>query len=209
MSKQKNHNTNKEMEQHADVAVEDADQENQPLDGKDGTPELTLEDGQEAREQAAATQGKADAPVEVDEEPIQQQMLRLRADFDNYKKRMIKERSEFGMYATEKLIEGLLPVLDHYEMGLETARNHNIHQDVLQGFEMIYNQLLTELGKSGLSPIEALGQEFDPQVHECISHLPSPDVPHDKVMNQVRRGYRLHNKVLRATQVVVSSGKPE
>lgn len=153
----------------------------------------------------------ADAAQEVEEpaaDPLELRLLRHQADFDNYRKRMVRERQEWAQRAAEDLLTDLLPVLDHYKMGLEMASKHQTDEAVQNGFQLVYDQLLSALKKAGLEPIDAEGQPFDPHLHEAITHLPSADHDADLVLTQTRRGFRLGSKLLRPSQVVVSSGPP-
>lgn len=139
-------------------------------------------------------------------ETLKDQMLRLQADFDNYRKRSARERQEQAARAAEDLLRDLLPVADHFEMGLKTARAHGADASVVDGFQLVYDQLQAVLRKAGLEPVAADGQPFNPEVHEAVSHLPSETVPADGVIEQTRAGYLLGGKLLRAAQVVVSRG---
>lgn len=145
---------------------------------------------------------------EEKEEPLRLQLMRLRADFDNFRKRQVRERAEWIVRANEDLFLELLPVLDHYEMGLKSAKEHQIEDSVTEGFKLVYNQLLDLLAKHNVTPVEAIGEAFNPHVHEALTHIPS-NKPAETVVEQVRRGYMLNDKLLRAAQVVVSSGSPE
>ena len=175
---------------------------------------LTPEDGVAATEKtevdpavlAELTQQIESLKTQVEERSTQ--YMRIAADFENYRKRMLRDRAEYVRRANEQLLEELLPVLDHFEMGMETARTQKVEPSVLEGFKLVYDQLLGVLLKSGLEPIDAMDTDFDPHRHECISHLPSEHVPADRVIAQTRRGYRLGDYILRAAQVVVSSGPP-
>jgi molecular chaperone GrpE len=140
------------------------------------------------------------------EEPLQQQLLRLRADFDNFRKRTQRERGEWAQRATEDLMVELIPVLDHFELGMQSALAHQADTAIVDGFRVVYDQLLAVLKKAGLTPFDAVGQPADPHRHEVVSHLPSEEFPADQVMVQTRRGYLLGDRLLRAAQVVVSSG---
>jgi molecular chaperone GrpE len=149
-----------------------------------------------------------DAAEEKEEEPLRLQLMRLQADFDNFRKRQTRERAEWILRANEDLFLEILPVLDHYEMGLKSAEEHQTDCSVTEGFKMVYNQLLDVLKKSNVEPIDAVGKPFDPHHHEALTHMPS-DEPAETVVQEVRRGYMMGDKLLRAAQVIVSSGKPE
>ena len=131
---------------------------------------------------------------------------RLQAEFDNYRKRMAREKLDWIAFANEKLVLDLLPVLDHFELGLADCAQNGTAETVTEGFQLIYNQLRSALEKAGVQTIDAEGQPFDPNLHEAISMLPSDTVPAEQVLAQSRRGYKIGAKLLRPAQVVVSSG---
>ncbi len=140
------------------------------------------------------------------EEALQSRLLRLQADFENYRKRMAREKKDWIAFASEKLVMDLLPVLDHFELGLADSAHNGAPEAFTEGFRLIYSQLQAAIEKAGVQPIDAEGAEFDPNLHEAITHAPSPDVPENHVMAQTRRGYRMGDRLLRPAQVVVSSG---
>ena len=155
---------------------------------------------------APAQSAPAAEPQPSPEEVLQDRLLRLQADFDNYRKRMDREKKDWIAFASEKLVLELLPVLDHFELGLADSAKNGAPAAFVEGFQLICNQLRAALEKAGVQAIDAEGAAFDPHVHEAITHLPSDDVPADHVVAQTRRGYKLGDKLLRAAQVVVSSG---
>jgi molecular chaperone GrpE len=150
----------------------------------------------------------APVPVPDDEEPLKLQMLRLQADFDNFRKRTQRERAELFLMANETLFLEMLPVIDHFEMGFKSAESHQTDCSVTDGFRLVYNQLFDVLKKFNVTPVEAVGAPFDPHRHEALLHMPS-DQPAETVIEQVRRGWLLGDKLLRAAQVIVSSGRQE
>ncbi len=139
---------------------------------------------------------------------LQDRVIRLQADFENFRKRTLREKSELFRSANEDLMSELLPVLDHFDMALDAARNASAPEALAEGVRMVREQLSAVLARFGLQAVEAGGQPFDPTLHEAISHLPSETVPENGVMAQTRRGYRLGDKLIRPSQVVVSSGAP-
>lgn len=155
---------------------------------------------------APAEAAAAAEPLPSPEEVLQDRLLRLQADFENYRKRMDREKKDWIAFANEKLVLELLPVLDHFELGLADSAKNGAPAAFVEGFQLICNQLRSALEKAGVQAIDAEGAAFDPHVHEAITHLPSDDVPADHVVAQTRRGYKLGDKLLRAAQVVVSSG---
>jgi molecular chaperone GrpE len=149
------------------------------------------------------------AIVEEEEESLRDQFVRLQADFANFRNRTQRERVELYQRANEDLLLEILPVLDHYEMGLQTAEQHDADQAVVDGFKLVFDQFQNVLNKFNLIPIEAVGEAFDPHKHEALTHMPSDEYPAEVCSNQVRRGYLFGDKLLRAAQVVVSSGPAE
>jgi len=140
---------------------------------------------------------------------LQDQLLRLQADFDNFRKRTLREKTEiFDMAASELMLE-LLPVLDHLQLGIQAALVHKADKAIQQGLQLIFDQLMGVLMKFGLTPFDAEQQVFDPARFEAVSHMASDKEPEGSVLAQTRRGYMLRNKLLRPAQVVVSSGPPK
>ena len=141
------------------------------------------------------------------EEVLKDRLLRLQADFDNFRKRMDREKKDWIAFASEKLVLDLIPVLDHFELGLADSAKNGAPPAIIEGFQLVCNQLRAALEKAGVQVIDAAGGAvFDPNLHEAITHLPSDSVPEGQVSVQTRRGYKLGDKLLRAAQVVVSSG---
>jgi len=160
-------------------------------------------ESQPATETEAATPQPPTAVAVVDE-----RLLRLQADFDNHRKRVERERAEMSVRATQGLITELLPALDHLEYALAAAVQHKADPAMIEGFRLVSEQFFAVLGKFGLTPLDAVGETFDPHVHEAVTLHPSADVPEHVVISQMRRGYRLGNLLLRPVQVIVSSGPP-
>ena len=160
-------------------------------------------------EEAAPAPAAEPAPAEPQpspEEILKDRLLRLQADFDNYRKRMDREKKDWIAFASEKLVLELLPVLDHFELGLADSAKNGAPAPIQEGFQLVCNQFRAALEKAGVQAINAEGQAFDPNLHEAITHLSSDTVPEGHVAAQTRRGYKLGDKLLRAAQVVVSSG---
>lgn len=135
-------------------------------------------------------------------------LLRLQADFDNFRKRTLREKSELIRQANENLVVELLPVLDHMDLALEAATRHGADDALIQGFRLVGEQFQTVLSRFGVTPLDATSGPFDPNIHEAIAHLPSPDVRDHEIITQTRRGYTLGDRLLRPARVVVSSGPP-
>jgi len=157
-------------------------------------PELTPEQIAELQTRAA----KADENWE--------RLLRTTADFDNFKKRAAREKIEAGQYATFSLLGKVLPVLDNFEMALAAAQNtKGGKNDSLQaGVLMIQQQLKNLLTETGLEEIDAAGKLFDPNFHEAVSEQESADVAEGHVLQQLRKGYKFKDRLLRPATVVVA-----
>jgi molecular chaperone GrpE len=135
-----------------------------------------------------------------------QQVLRITADLDNYKKRAARERDDAVRFANKSILERLLPVLDNFEMALAAVNDPKSGGvDALKtGVTMIYNQLRQTMVDSGLEEIDAARQMFDPNLHEAVSQQESATVPEGQILQQLRRGYRLRDRLLRPASVVVA-----
>ena len=133
--------------------------------------------------------------------------LRAVADLENYRKRITREKQDIIRSAAGCVVESLLPVLDNMKLGLKSAENHPEAKEVTSGFKMVDNQLKKSLSEQGLEELLPNGETFDPNLHECISHQPSSEVAEDHIIETVRAGYRLNERLLRAASVIVSSGQ--
>jgi molecular chaperone GrpE len=157
------------------------------------SPPLTPEQVDALRAQAAQANAHWDRYV------------RAMADLENYRKRAAREKGEAAQAAVESLLGKLLPVLDHFEMALAAASDPNTTLESLRsGVTLIQGQLRQALVEAGLEEINALGEPFDPNVHEAVSQLASSEVPDNHVLHQLRKGYRLRNRLLRPASVVVA-----
>jgi molecular chaperone GrpE len=134
-----------------------------------------------------------------------ERLMRAAADLENYKKRAARERQEAIKYANESLLERLIPVLDNFEMALTAANAPNTSVESLQsGIGMIQQQLKSAMSDVGLEEIDASGKPFDPNLHEAISQQESADAPEGQVVQQLRKGYKLRDRLLRPASVVVA-----
>ncbi len=135
-------------------------------------------------------------------------LLRTAADFENFKKRAARERHEAAQSATAALIHKLLPVLDHFEMAQTAAQNAPAPSSgtaaLQDGIVMIQQQLKAILAETGLEEVDASGRPFDPTLHEAVSQLETADAPEGQVVQQIRKGYKLRDRLLRPATVVVA-----
>ena len=139
-----------------------------------------------------------------------ERLLRTAADFENYKKRAAREKHEAARHAKEALLQKLIPVLDSLDMALASAQGapDQAVQSLRTGVNMIHQQLRDALKETGLEEINAVGQRFDPNLHEAVSQEETKDAPEGQVVRQLRKGYRLRERLLRPATVVVAKQPP-
>lgn len=139
---------------------------------------------------------------------LKDKLLRGQAEWDNSRKRILREKEEAVRYASEALLEKLLPVLDNFEMGMTAAKSATDAKAISQGFEMVLAQLQQVLKDAGVEAVDAVGKPFDPHRHEALGHHDSEEHPEGQVMMQTRKGYKLKDRLLRPASVFVAR-KPE
>lgn len=139
-------------------------------------------------------------------EELKDTNLRLHAEFDNYRKRTIKEKIELSKTASEDVIIDLLPVLDDFDRALKNITDAGAENAFTEGMALIYNKLLKVLSQKGVEEIQAKDQIFDTDFHEAVSHIPGDDSDGEqKIIDVVQKGYKLNGKVIRFAKVVVGS----
>jgi molecular chaperone GrpE len=164
-------------------------------------------------EESPARRARASAPnaaivdqmakLQAEKDELLQMMIRRQADFENYKKRIERERVEDRGRTTAGLVEGMLPILDGFERAL-AAHGDPAYEDYRKGFELIYKQVLETLTRYGLEPIESIGQPFDPNFHHAVDRVESSEQPEGTVLEEHQRGYKFQERVLRPSMVRVS-----
>ena len=169
--------------------------------------EVPAEPEQQAAEESAAEDKPAEPekPAEPDWKALYALTL---ADFDNYKKRAARDREDTFRFAEMDILKDVLPAVDNLELALSNAKE-KAEDPFVKGVQLVYDTLLKSLKDHGAEPFESVGKDLDTAKMEAIATLPSPDVPEGKVSIESKKGWMLKDKVLRAAQVVVSSGKPE
>jgi molecular chaperone GrpE len=136
---------------------------------------------------------------------LQDRLLRLQAEFENYKKRMAREKADYLKFATESLLVELLPVLDNLERAIASARAETANREaVVDGIEMIARLFRSTLEKAGVKPMDAVGQPFDPALHQAVAQVECADERDNVVLEEIQKGYLLEGRVLRAAMVKVS-----
>jgi molecular chaperone GrpE len=137
-----------------------------------------------------------------------ERLLRLAAELENVKKRQERDRAELLQFANENLIKELLPVVDNLELALEHGRQLEAPEALMEGLERVHQSFLTALGKFGVTPLTSVGQPFDPAFHNAVMQEATAAVPDCTVLNEIQKGYLLHNRLIRPAMVVVAR-KPE
>ena len=142
------------------------------------------------------------AALEKERDMLKEQLLRAVADFDNYRKRIERERRELSEYAAADVLLELLPIIDNFERALQAPAGGD--EAFKKGVELIHKQMLDLLRKRGVTLIEALGADFDPNVHQAVIHEPSDEHREGEVMQELQRGYKLGDRLLRPAMVKVA-----
>ncbi len=137
------------------------------------------------------------------------QLLRLAAEFDNFRKRTESDKADFIKFSNERIIRDLLPVLDDFERALSNGRKGTDYDSFFKGVEMIYQKLRKIFEEKGLKPIESVGKEFDVMYHDVLMQVDRPDAPPHTVVEEVERGYTLHGKVIKHAKVIVAADAKE
>ena len=177
---------------------------------EDAAPEMTAlekrlaekaaQESDEGTDENAGPETLAEAQETIAE--LNERIVRLTADFDNFRKRAQREKDEARQFANQGLLEKLLPVLDNFEMALTAVKDAD--PSVRDGVQMILDQLLGVLKESGVEPVDAMGQPFDPNLHEALSQEETTEVEEGTVVQQVQRGYKLNDRLVRPARVVVA-----
>lgn len=194
----------------------DEKEKNINVNGENPDPEINVEDLETPEVEVSDMEGDSEASEVADMfKKLQEteaalaeknkEYLYLRADFDNYRKRAIKEKSEIIKNASERVLKELLPIVDDFERGLEATKDDSDGQQVREGMELIYNKLIKFLSVNGVKPIESTGNDFNDEFHDAIATIPatSEDIK-GKVVDTTTKGYTLNDKVLRHAKVVVA-----
>ena len=131
-------------------------------------------------------------------------LKRLKAEFENFRKRMLREQSEFLKFDAQGVIGELLPVIDNFERALDQGDHGDQFDDYKKGMKLVYGQLFEALAKEGLSTVEPVGQPFDPNLHEAVMQEESAEYPEGTVVRVLERGYVLQDRIIRHAKVSVA-----
>ena len=160
-----------------------------------------MEDNEVAADQTVPEGQTELQTLKEERDGLYDRLLRKQAEFENYKKRVERERAEFVQFASSELMKEMLNAMDSYELAL---RNAAVDPTVRQGFELIYKQLQDTLARFGLKAIEAKGQKFDPNFHQAVATQATDEVEENTVLEEMRKGYLLHGRLLRPAMVSVA-----
>jgi molecular chaperone GrpE len=178
------------------------------IEDTEGSVEEIEREMRETAEEAASDAPSADSAstATVPQDDYKNRYIRAVADFDNFRKRMEREKADFSRYATASVLRDMLPVLDNFDRALDHAeQGDDFHKGVL----LIYKQLFDVLQRHGLRPIDEAGVPFDPNIHEAVVRDEDSSVPSQTVVAILQKGYFLHDRLLRPALVKVAVGGPE
>ncbi|MDB4727556.1 nucleotide exchange factor GrpE [Saprospiraceae bacterium] len=180
--------------QEEDVMVAENDKES--VENQENTPEVKLTSEEKLHQEMAE--------VQQQHAELKDKYMRLLADFDNYKKRTIKEKIDFMRTAAEDTMSALLPVLDDFDRAKKIADDENSTEQFSEGVSLVYNKIHSVLKQRGLEPMETNGEAFDAEFHEALTEIPAPSEDmKGKIIDTIERGYILKDKIIRHAKVVV------
>lgn len=151
------------------------------------------------------TQPEENKKLQEAYDKLNQQYIRLAADFDNYRKRQEQERESLVKYGTENALKKMLEVLDNFERGQKALEGVEDGEKIKECFQLVHKQVWDTLSKLGLEEIKAVGEEFDPNFHEAVMQTPTTEHPEHTVINELQKGYKVGDKILRPTLVNVAT----
>lgn len=195
---------NKDNKKHEDIEPEIHNLTPDDVSVEDVTPDGETDVTEAEEEDVVESEETKIAKLEADLQKEKKEYLFLMAEFDNFRKRTLKEKSEIIRNAGEQVLKGLLPIVDDFERGLKAASEASDAAAVTEGMELIYNKLRKYLEQNGVKEIDPEDKEFDTEKHEAISAVPVPDENlKGKILDTVEKGYMINDKVLRHAKVVV------
>jgi molecular chaperone GrpE len=186
-------------------------QEEAETQGKEGTHEEHKEDEHKKKKKKDDGVEELKKMLEEKDEKIkalQEKILYLQADFENFKKLKTKEKLETIKFGNETLIKEFIPIVDNLEMALDHASSTDDYKGILEGVKLTLNEFLKVLEKSGVTRIDAVGKKFDPNLHEAFYQEEKDDIEPDTVISEFQKGYLLNERLIRPSRVILSK-KPE
>ena len=184
----------------AEEATEDVSQETDSEEPEELEEGSETEDGQEKGKLFKKKKDKKDEKIEELNDKVMRQM----AEFENFRKRTEKEKTQMFEVGAKSIIEKILPVVDNFERGLAGV-DENTEDPFAQGMQMVYKQLMTSLEEAGVTPIEAVGQEFNPDFHNAVMHVEDDNFGENEVVEELQRGYQYRDTVVRHSMVKVAN----
>lgn len=148
-----------------------------------------------------------ESKLQEEYDKLNQQYIRLAADFDNYRKRQEQERENLIKFGTESALKNMLEVLDNFERGEKALESVEDCEKLKESFNLVHKQVIETLAKLGLEEINAIGEEFDPNFHEAVMQTPTSEHPEHTIINELQKGYKMGDKVLRPTLVNVATAE--
>lgn len=183
------------------------EQETMHQNMENATEEVLTEDPSGEDSQGAAANEPVDETIELKQQvgELKDKYIRLVAEFENYKKRSVREKLDWMKSAAQDTLMALLPVLDDFDRAKKFAAGENGEgQGISEGVELVYQKLYNTLNQKGLEPMESTGEAFDPELHDAITEIPAPtEDMKGKVIDTIEKGYRLNDKIIRHAKVVV------
>lgn len=200
---EENKKQNIEQEE-ANNTVEEVDKAAEPKDENTTSENADEADNKDDIKTAQQTEEEELARLKKEKVELKDKFLRLAAEFDNYKKRTLKEKIELMKTAAQDTVSALLPVLDDFDRAKKNADDENSKEVFSEGVSLVYQKLYNILKQKGLEPMESTGQNFDPEFHEAITEIPAPSEDmKGKVVDTIEKGYLLNDKIIRHAKVVV------
>ncbi|MBU8905631.1 nucleotide exchange factor GrpE [Desertibacillus haloalkaliphilus] len=200
MKETTNESVEKEVE---DVEQQAANETDENIDVEEPVEENHQEDEQAVEERSA--EEKKIKELEEKVEDVTNRLLRVQADYDNFRRRSKDEKEAAAKYRAQSLVEELLPVLDNFERALGVEPEHEEAKSIQQGMEMVYRQLQDALTKEGVEVIETVGQQFDPHKHQAIMQVEDDAYKSNEVVEELQKGYQLKDRVIRPSMVKVNA----
>lgn len=174
---------------------------------KDAQPEIAEATETTEQVEEVVEEKTEDNKLQEEYDKLNQQYIRLAADFDNYRKRQEQERENLLKFGTENALKKMLDVIDNFERGEKALQNVEDCQQVKDSFNLVHKQVLDTLQKLGLEEIDAEGKEFDPNFHDAVMRTPSNEYPEETIIAVLQKGYKMGEKVLRPALVNVAAAE--
>ncbi len=189
--------------------AKEASEDEEVSDNEEEEPDEEQEPDEEDEDKKSGKKlfGKKNKKDKKDEkiEELTDRLTRQMAEFDNFRKRTEKEKSQMYEIGAKDIIEKMLPVVDNFERGLDAVREEDKEDPFIQGMEMVYKQLMTVLGELGVKPIEAVGKEFDPNLHNAVMHVEDENFGENIIAEEFQKGYMYRDSVVRHSMVKVAN----